>query len=120
MIRVLLADNHTVVRGCILRILAEDPRVVVVGEASDFSEAIKKARKTTPDVLIVDVELPLDPGVSVSDLRAELNSCGGKVLGISVANDDDARSFAKSMGAAELLDKIQLGKELIPSIMRVA
>jgi hypothetical protein len=53
-------------------------------------------------------------------IRAESDSCRARVLGISFANDDDARSLAASMGAADLLDKMQMGKRLIPSIMRVA
>lgn len=120
MTRVLLADNHDLVRRCILHILAGDPRVVVVGEASDFPETVKKAQKTRPDVLILDLHMPLDPGVSISDLHGELSSFGARILGISFATDDDARSLATHMGAVELLDKTQLGKELIPSIMRVA
>ena len=89
-------------------------------EACNFSEAITKAHQISPDVLILDLHMPLGPGLSISDLRAQLNSCGARVLGMSFANDDDARSLATSMGAAELVDKMQLGKELIPSIMRVA
>lgn len=120
MVRVLFADNHAIVRDGILGILADDPRIEVVGEAADFSEAITKARHTQPDVLIVDLHMPFIPDSSTRYLSAELRSCGARVLGISFANDDDARSLAASMGAAELLDKVELAKELIPAILRVA
>lgn len=119
MVRVLFADDHAAVRDGIRRMLADDSRVEVVGDASDFSEAIKKAQNTRPAVLILDLHMPVGPGLSINNLRAELNSCGGKVLGISFANDDDARSLAVSIGAAELLDKMQMGKELMPAIMRL-
>lgn len=52
--------------------------------------------------------------------RAQLNSCGAKVLGISFANDNDARALGESLGAVELLDKTKLAKELIPAIVRLA
>lgn len=120
MVNVLLADNHAILRGGILRVLADDPRIKVQGDASDFAEAITKAKKFRPDVLIVDLHMPLEPGLSSSDLNGELNSCGAKVLGISFANDEDAKSLAQSMGAVELLDKINLAKELIPAILRHA
>ena len=64
--------------------------------------------------------MPLEPGMSSSDLHGELNACGAKVLGISFANDDEAKSLAQSMGAVELLDKMNLGTELVPAILRLA
>ena len=75
--------------------------------------------KFRPDVLILDVHMPLEPGLSHSDLGVQLNSCGTKVLGISFAYDDDARALATNMGAVELLDKVMLGQELLPAIMRL-
>ena len=109
MVGVLFADNHAIVRDGILRILAGDSRIKVLDVASDFSEAITKAHKAKPDVLIVDLHMPFEPLSKGSDLTSELNSCGAKVLGISFANDDDARLLAKSIGAVELLDKVTLG-----------
>ena len=64
--------------------------------------------------------MPAKAGLSNDDLTAELHSCGAKVLGISFANDDDAKSLAQSMGAVELLDKTNLVKELIPAILKIA
>jgi DNA-binding NarL/FixJ family response regulator len=119
MVNVLLAENHAVVHNGILRLLAESSRIKVLGDAFDFSEAIAKARKFRPDVLILDLHMPLKPGLSSSDVNGELNLCGAKVLGISFANDEDAKSLAREMGAVELLDKTKLGKELIPAILRL-
>lgn len=119
MVKVLLAENHAVVHDGILRLLAESSGNKVLGDAFDFSEAITKARKFRPDVLILDLHMPLKPGLSSNDLTGELNSCGAKVLGISFANDEEAKSLARKMGAVELLDKTKLGKELIPAILRL-
>lgn len=120
MLRVLLADNHAVARDGIRRILAHDHRVQVVEEASGFLEAITKAHNTKADVVILDVHMPLGPGLLAGDLNAQLGSCGAQVLGISFTYDDDARSLAASIGVTELLDKTTLGMDLIPAIMRVA
>ena len=120
MFGVLLADKHVVVRDNILRMLARDPRIKVLGEASDIPEAVTKIREFRPDVLILDVDMPLAPHSFIPDLNGELSSCGAKLLGISFANDDEARSLATRLGAEELLDKVNLGKELIPAIVRIA
>lgn len=120
MISVLLADNHTVVRDGMRRLLAVDTRIRVEDEACDFSDAVFKARMIRPDVLILDLHMPFEPDLSIGELRVRLNSCGAAILGISFAYDDDARSLATQMGAAELLDKTQLSKVLIPAILRLA
>jgi DNA-binding NarL/FixJ family response regulator len=120
MVKVLFADNHTVVRDGVLRLLANEPRVAVLGDATDFSEAITKARTMKPDVLIVDIYMPFEPHLSLRELSAQLNSCGARVLGMSFANDDEARALATRLGAAELLDKTELSGQLIPAILRVA
>lgn len=120
MVKVLIADDHAVVRGCILRLLGDDPTIEVLGEASGFSEAISKAKKLTPDVLIVDLHMPDEHDLSNGGLRRELNSCSARILGISFANDEEAESLARNMGAVELLDKTCLATDLIPAILRLA
>ena len=119
MVRVLFADDHAVVREGIRRVLADDARIQIVGEASDFTDAITKAHKIRPDVMVLDLHMPCEPNLSLRELGVQLNSCGAGILGISFANDDDARSLAAQMGAAELLDKVQAAKVLIPAILRV-
>ena len=54
------------------------------------------------------------------NVAAGLKYCGAKVVGMSLVNDDDAKRLAKSMGAVELLDKVSLGKELIPALLKFA
>ena len=115
--RVILADNHAVARQSILRMLSEDPRIVVLGEASDWSEATTLAQKRRPDVLIADVHMPLGPDMESS---VKASCCGAKVLGLSFANDEEDSSLANSVGAAELLEKMNLSQELIPAILRLS
>lgn len=120
MVRVLFADNNAVVRDSIRRILIDDARVEVVGEAADFSEAITKAHQVKPEVLVLNPYMPFEPNLSIRELSAQINSCGAGILAISFENDEDASALATHLGAIELLDKVQFVKELIPAIMRVA
>ena len=72
-IRLLLADDHPVVRRGIVFCLGRHPCVEVVGEAADGEEALCKARKLLPDVLMTDVEMPHMSGLAVTEaLHKEL------------------------------------------------
>jgi len=58
MIRVLIADDHGIVRGGIRRILEDQEDIQIVGEASDGQKAIQKVRETAPDVVLLDISMP--------------------------------------------------------------
>lgn len=120
MVRVLFAENHAIVRKAIEQVLASDPRIDLLGATSGFCDAVGEAVKSRPDILLIDIDTPLRDGLSASYLAARLTSIEARVLGMSFSNDEDARFFATGIGAAELLDKVKLGTELIPAIMKVA
>lgn len=72
-IKVMLADDHPVVRKGIASFLASQPHLVIVGEAADGQEALCKARELVPDLLLMDVEMPRMDGLAVTEvLRKEL------------------------------------------------
>lgn len=66
MTRILIADDHDVVRSGLRALLSEQPKWSVVAEAADGKEAVAQALKTSPDVAIVDYSLPLLNGVEVT------------------------------------------------------
>src|SRR5690242_7575563 len=72
-IRVLIADDHSVVREGLHRFLERDPELIVVGEAADGAEAVELARQLHPDVVLMDLLMPVMDGIAAtSAIRKEL------------------------------------------------
>ncbi len=72
-IRILLADDHSVVREGLRMFLGRDPELVVVGEANDGAEAIQLARQLRPDVVLMDLLMPVLDGITATaTIRQEL------------------------------------------------
>jgi len=92
--------------------LSEREDIKIVGEAATFSEAIQKSAELQPDEIILDLHMV--------DGTNERLPAGPKLLAISFANNDDAKASADSIGAAKLLDKMNLSQELIPAILELA
>src|ERR1051325_5441751 len=66
-IKVLLVDDHPVVRRGISFCLAQEEQVAVVGEAANGQEALRKARELLPDVVLMDIEMPQMNGLAVTE-----------------------------------------------------
>ena len=118
-IRLLLADDSEIMREAIKKLLEDEPRIHIVGEASCFGTAMQSVADTKPDILLLDLHLPQKRDLPAPIVRSQLN-CIKYTLAISFANDEEAKSLAASYGAAALLDKMSLYNELLPTIMRYA
>ena len=118
-IRLLLADDSEIMREAIKKLLEDEPRIHIVGEASCFGAAMQSVADTKPDILLLDLHLPQKRDLPAPIVRSQLN-CIKYTLAISFANDEEAKSLAASYGAAALLDKMSLYTELLPTIMRYA
>jgi DNA-binding NarL/FixJ family response regulator len=117
-IKVLLADDSDIMREAIKKLLVDEPRIHIVGEASSFAAAMQLVADAKPDVLLLDLHLPQKRELPAPIVRSQLN-CIKHTLAISFANDAEAKSLAASYGAA-LLDKMSLYTELLPAIMQLA
>ena len=72
-IRVLIADDHSVVREGLRTFLGRDPELAVVGEAADGQEAVRLARELHPDVVVMDLLMPVMDGIAATEvIRSEL------------------------------------------------
>jgi two-component system, NarL family, nitrate/nitrite response regulator NarL len=75
-VRIVIADDHTIFRDGLRRLLEAEPELEVVGEAADGAEAVTQTRQQTPDILLLDLAMPRVPGM---DALRELSAMGEEV-----------------------------------------
>lgn len=118
MIRVLIADDHAIVRKGFLQIVNETPDMRVVGEASNGQEVLEKVREMDCDVLILDISMPRFSGLEslreIRYLRPEL-----PVLILSMHSEDQYAIRSLKAGAAGYLNKETAVDELVTAIRKV-
>jgi DNA-binding NarL/FixJ family response regulator len=118
-VRVLLVDDHEVVRRGVRDLLSSERDITVVAEAGSVAEALVRAAATSPDVAIVDMRLPDGDGVELCrQLRAdgELPRC----LVLTAFDDEQALVKAIQAGVSGYLLKQVRGQDLITAVREVA
>ena len=117
-LRVVLVDDHEVVRNGIKSLLAETPDVSVVGEAGTVKDAIERAVWARPDVVIMDVRLPDGSGIEATrEIRARLPNT--QVLMLTTFSDDEALFASIMAGAAGYVLKQIKGADLVRAVQTV-
>ncbi len=118
-LRILLAEDHTVVREGTRQILEREASINVVGEAADGAEAVALAAELKPDLLLLDLGLPVMNGIEVT--RA-IRRCGPRpyVLLLSAYDDDNYVLAAIEAGATGYLLKTARSGDVIAAIHAVA
>lgn len=118
MIRVLIADDHPIVREGLRRIAADQPGITVVAEAADANQALARVGDTAIDVVLLDVSMPGPSFIEVLQaVRRDHPSI--KVLVLSVHPEDQWAVRALRAGAAGYLTKDHSPEQLIEAIRRV-
>jgi two-component system, NarL family, response regulator LiaR len=118
-IRVLIVDDHAIVREGLVAVLAEEPTVVVVGEASSGAEAVEKAPVLKPDVILMDLMMPGIDGIEATRrVRAVYPTCQILVL-TSFAEEGKVREAIQA-GAIGYLLKDVLKPELLSAVYAAA
>jgi DNA-binding NarL/FixJ family response regulator len=115
-IKVLLADDSHVMRSAIRRILEEERRIQVVGEADTFAKTVQMIGDLKPNVLLLDLHLAEGRDFTPDLVKSQLHCVC--TLAVSFSNDDEARQLADSYGAVTLLDKMKLFNDMIPAVLR--
>lgn len=118
MIRVLIADDHTILRQGLRLILAEDPTLTVVGEAANGMEAVTQALKLLPDVVLMDVKMPGISGIEATR-RIRAAKPGIQILMLTVSDKDEDLLNALRAGARGYLLKNAEAGEVLTAIHRV-
>lgn len=118
-IRVLLVEDHRMVREALCEVLQKVPDIEVVGEAGDAREALKQAVDLKPDVVVLDIRLPDLNGIEVA---ARLRDAGShaKVVALSAFADKRFVTAMLRSGASAYVTKSAAGTELVQAIRAVA
>jgi len=116
-IRVLLVDDHALVRNGLSSVLRYHTEIQVVGEAADGHEAVAMAAALKPDVVVMDVNMPRMDGVEASK-RIKRDLPGTVVIGLSMHDGGQHESAMRESGAAAYLTKDSAPERLIETILR--
>ncbi len=118
-IRVLIADDHVLFVDAVVAILSTDERFQVVGRAANGEEAVQLAAELDPDVILMDISMPVLDGIEAArEIRERRpGSCILMLTGSSASADVDS---ARRAGAAAYITKDRIAAELIDTIVELA
>ncbi|HEY2327068.1 MAG TPA: response regulator transcription factor [Gaiellaceae bacterium] len=118
-VRVLIADDQRLFAEALEAILSTDARIRVVGRAVDGREAVDLARAEQPDVVLMDIAMPVLDGIEATrEIRSELPKTQVIVLTGSASNQDVSR--ARTAGAHGYVTKDQIAGDLLRAILDAA
>jgi DNA-binding NarL/FixJ family response regulator len=119
MLKILIADDHAIVRQGLRQIVAGNEEMMVAAEAASGNEAIQKTRETEPDIVLLDISLGDRHGIDVlKQLRREFPKL--KVLILSMFSEEQYAVRAIKAGAAGYLNKQSAPAELMTALNVVA
>lgn len=118
MVRIVLAEDHSVMRQRLKRLLARDPEFQLVAETGDGSEAVRLAVELTPDVLVTDLALPGLHGLIVTKC-IHRQAPRTRIVIVSIHADEAYVQEAFRQGALGYVCKDELGQNLVPAIRSV-
>ena len=119
MIRVLLADDHAVMRECLFHILEAAQSFVVAGQAHDGESTLALVRGTPADVLLLDLTMPAGGGIRLIE-RVRAANPELRVLVLSMHAEPHLMDRALQAGAAGYLTKDSAGTELVMAVRKIA
>jgi two-component system nitrate/nitrite response regulator NarL len=117
-LRVLVVDDHALIREGLISLLSSQPDIEVVGAAGDGQEALAMAQEVRPDLVLMDVSMPGMDGLEATrQMHEALPGC--KVVMLTEGEDDDRWFQAVQNGALGYVNKSTATQNLIPTLRRV-
>lgn len=118
MIKIIIADDHRIIRDGLKSLLSDEKDIRIIGEAADGEEALVKTRELKPDILIADISMPELNGIEMTRLLSK-EGLDTKVLIVSMHDNEDYISQALDAGASGYLLKDSSKDELLKAIKAV-
>lgn len=115
-IKVLLADDHKMMREGLRKIVEEEDDLVVVAEAADGQEAIKLAEDTSPDIIVMDVNMPVMDGITATKELTTSRTGQQRIIGLSLHDHDKVIKSMRDAGASAYLSKNEAFETLCATI----
>jgi len=115
-VRIVLADDHTILREGLRALLSADPKFEIVGEAANGLEAMRLTESLQPDVVLIDLEMPVMDGYEATRLIKTLcPSC--RIVALTVHGYEEARKKAHRFGVDAFFVKGAPIQEIVQTIL---
>jgi DNA-binding NarL/FixJ family response regulator len=118
-IRVLIADDHRLFAEALEAILGDDERMTVVAQASDGEEAVRLTAELEPDVVLMDISMPVMDGIEAAREIKQRNGTT-RILMLTGSNSRSDVDRARKAGAAGYVTKDRIAAELIDAIVEIS
>jgi len=118
--RILIVDDHDVVRRGIRSVISADPELEIIGEAATGQDAVRRADELKPDLILLDISLPDISGIEVA-IRVRKLSAAPKILFLSQHDSIQVANEGLKAGACGFVAKADAARELpeaIPTVLR--
>ena len=118
MIRVMVVDDHDLVRMGIVSLLSDSDKIDVIGEAGSGEESIEKARDLEPEVVLMDIRMPGMGGLEATRKLLRLNE-EIRIIAVTACSEDPYASRLLQAGAAGYMTKGATAEEMVMAILKV-
>ncbi|NLG49365.1 MAG: PAS domain S-box protein [Chloroflexi bacterium] len=118
-VRVLLADDHVIMRQGLARLLEDEPGIELVGQADDGRQVVELAHKVRPDIVLMDVSMPVMDGIEATR-RITADMPNVRVIGLSMYEDTEMSERMREAGAVDYVPKGGDPAELVAAVRHAA